>query len=250
MKCYFDGSEGVDDSDHTWLTLAGFGAPDAVWAKFDTKWQAMLRDRYPIAPYIHMNELMGWDDPFERVVGWNEENKNRLVLDAIHLLQAMDKSTFTSHVCTIDMTAYHELVGIGHPVSDPYKICAEVCVGKSVSWYNDRHPQKSELAHVFFDRDEKFMHTLKQRWLQERTPRGGISVKPAWDIIANITDENMRDHPGIQAADVIAWGRSRQLSEKVRPYRHLFDIVQKVVPSWTTRIDGEILKRKNPIPKA
>ncbi|HLG95175.1 MAG TPA: DUF3800 domain-containing protein [Bryobacteraceae bacterium] len=245
MKCYFDGSEGLDDSNHAWVTLAGFGAPDATWAKFEANWVAMLRDRYPIAPYIHMNELIGWEDPFERTVGWNEEKKNKLIIDAVQLLQRLDR-TFTACLCMIDLTANQELRAMGYPVSDPYTICAEICVAKSVSWYNDQHPHKSELAHIFFDRDEQFMHTVKERWLQERTPRHQVTVKPAWDVIENITDVDMRDYPAIQAADMIAWGRSRQLSERERPFRHLLEIIQAVVPSWTYKIDEDVMRRKYP----
>jgi hypothetical protein len=248
MKCYFDGSQGNDDSAHTWVTLAGYGAPDAIWADFENKWFTMLRDRYPIAPYIHMHELTGWDDPFERVVGWNEDNKTQLVLDAVSLLGKVDQSKICSFLCTIDLTAHERLTGLGHPISDPYVICADLCIGNSVAWYNDKHPAKPELAHIFFDRDEQFMHDFKRRWLLGKTRPNKVSVHPTWDIIKNITDEDMRDHPGLQAADMVAWGRSRQLSERDRPYKYLLEIIRKVVPSWTWILDEDVLKNKNPIP--
>ena len=72
MKLHLDGSEGDDDEGRKWMTLAGYIASDGFWRDFDDRWTTMLHNRYPIAPYIHMNELMGWDDPFERVNGWTD----------------------------------------------------------------------------------------------------------------------------------------------------------------------------------
>jgi hypothetical protein len=54
MRFYFDGSEGKDDESDDWLTLAGFAACDVFWDDFDKKWKTMLRERYPVAPFIHM----------------------------------------------------------------------------------------------------------------------------------------------------------------------------------------------------
>lgn len=72
MKLHLDGSEGDDDEGREWMTLAGYIASDGFWRDFDDRWTTMLHNRCPIAPYIHMNELMGWDDPFERVNGWTD----------------------------------------------------------------------------------------------------------------------------------------------------------------------------------
>jgi hypothetical protein len=64
MKCFWDGSYGESESGDEWITLAGFAAPDAVWAEFDDRWNTMLKERYPIAPYIHMIEMLDGEDPF------------------------------------------------------------------------------------------------------------------------------------------------------------------------------------------
>jgi len=34
-------------------------ATDSTWAEFDRKWDRMLKERSPVAPYIHMIKLMG-----------------------------------------------------------------------------------------------------------------------------------------------------------------------------------------------
>jgi hypothetical protein len=246
MKCYFDGSEGQDKNGHTWLTLAGYAAPDRFWINFDIEWQAMLRDRYPVAPYIHMIDILDWHDPFERVNGWDETKKDKLIEDAIRLLEEMNRFHFRSFICAIDLTARDNLVEKGHPVSDPFVICAELCVGNPIAWWNDSHPEKPERASVFFDRNERFMHDLRQRWLRERTPPGRVSVNPAWDIIEDIRDVDMRCCPGIQGADMLAWGRSRVLSEMDRRYQDLLPVLRRVVPNYNWDLTEYWMREKNP----
>ena len=71
MKCYFDGSgDGKDANGDEWITLGGVAAVDRAWADFDLRWTRMFKERYPIAPYIHMIELTDHNDPFTRVNGW------------------------------------------------------------------------------------------------------------------------------------------------------------------------------------
>ena len=118
MQCFFDGSEGLDDSGHRWLTLAGYMADNTFWRQFRQTWQVMLRERYPIAPYVHMYELNDGNDPFERLVGWTDGRVNRLVLDALLLLQDLDKQRFRSFTCSIDLTARERLVAEGREITE------------------------------------------------------------------------------------------------------------------------------------
>lgn len=116
MKCYFDGSEGTDDSGGKWLTLAGYAAPDSFWGAFSRKWERMLTERYPIAPFIHMWQVVSGEDPFERRSGWDEENINRLILNAVDLMQQMDKRRFRCFVCSVDISARQRLLREGYEV--------------------------------------------------------------------------------------------------------------------------------------
>ena len=67
MNLYFDGSIG-GESDQ-WMTLGGIVATDVVWANFQKKWMQMLRERCPVAPYIHMKDIVTGNDPFELQAG-------------------------------------------------------------------------------------------------------------------------------------------------------------------------------------
>jgi hypothetical protein len=79
MKAYYDGSTTEDEQGEKWITFAGIAGTDAVWAEFDTRWARMLASRYPVAPYIHLIELLDNNDPFENHVGWCEERNRALI---------------------------------------------------------------------------------------------------------------------------------------------------------------------------
>lgn len=70
MKVYFDYSLGDDTKLDSWMTLAAVASTDNAWNGFNKRWDHMLKNRYPIAPYIHMTDIFSGTDPFERVNGW------------------------------------------------------------------------------------------------------------------------------------------------------------------------------------
>lgn len=244
MKCYFDGSQGIDDYGHEWITLAGFVAADKFWGDFQTKWEAMLLDRYPIAPYLHMNPLLGRDDPFERVVGWTDDRAHKLINDAVDLLQKCDKSAFRLIACTVDLTACRRMLDENsRPIHDAGIICTRQCVQAAWNWYLENH--KFEFGFVFFDRGEQFIHDFRAKWNLLRAPKGKVGVNPFWDTIADVQEVDMTYHPPVQAADLVAWSHSRQLSERSRPFKYLADVLRKVVPCSILELDEDDLRGDN-----
>lgn len=245
MRCYFDGSEGQDDNAATWLTLAGYMAPDSFWGRFQGPWERMLRERYPVAPYIHMIELLSRDDPFEwGVAGWDKTKIDKLILDAVDTLQQMDKREFCSFICSIDVSARGRLVSEGYNIPEPVVICADLCVGLAFNWYYDRHPNGIEMAYILFDRGEDFIREFKARWLKERTPPGKVAMHLFWDLIADVQESDMASHPGLQAADMMAWARSRSLSERERDWRYLAEIMHAIIPTTGVFIDEQTMRKK------
>ena len=105
MRFYFDGSEGREDNDDRWLTLAGFAAGDTFWNVFYKQWNHMLHERYPIVPYCPYVGTAPGKDPFERVNGWTDDRVLSLVHDAVDLLRDMDQTAFCSFVCMINISA-------------------------------------------------------------------------------------------------------------------------------------------------
>ena len=220
MRCYFDGSQGDDDTGDQWLTLAGYTASDLFWGRFQQTWEQMLRERYPIAPYLHMWELVSGNDPFERKAGWTEDKVHELIIDAAQLLQGFDKSKFCAFTCTISLSARDRLIAEGSEIPDPVEICSNVCVGSSFLWYFQEHSDDVEMAYMFFDQGEPFMNGIRNLWLKRHRPLNQVSLEPFWGLIANVQPLDMRDSPSVQAADLVAWSISRGLSDRERPWKY------------------------------
>jgi hypothetical protein len=235
MKCYLDGSQGQDETKAEWLTLAGYSAVDSFWSDFDTKWRRMREERKPIAAYIHMIDLLSRKDPFEwGVYGWNKEKIDQLIIDAVDVLQQMDKSTSSSFICTVDLAAHAKLVKEGCDIPTPSAVCVRVVVPMALAWNAKINPTNPEPVHLLFDRGEKFMSAFKREWLDKRTTPGNVPASiTVWNMIANIEEVDQAFAPPVQAADMLAWSRTRGISPEFRDWRHLADVIQKVIPNDT-----------------
>jgi hypothetical protein len=242
MKCFFDGSEGQDTNGDTWVTLAGWAAPDESWKRFDDTWGRMLRERYPIAPYIHMWEIISGVDPFERVAGWTDTKIKSLVSDAISLLQNRDK--MFSFSCRVNISARQRIIADGYAVDEPMTLCAGMCLALTLEW---RFKSKIESVYIFFDRGEGFMRTLKSQWLANRTPPTKLSIDPSkrvWDMVANIVDDDMELNPPLQAADMMAWSTTRDLANKLGSLGALDQYMRELIPDHHAIMGEQLLRNK------
>lgn len=242
MRCYFDGSEGRDDANSRWITLVGYMASDVSWRAFQPKWETMLRDRYPVAPWLHMWEVLAHEDPFERVNGWTDTKITDLVLSALNVLQELDKKGFRAFVYSVDVTARDRLITEGYKIPAAPTICAHSCLKAAFDWYFMSH--KLEAAYVFYDRDESFFGQVRQEWLKRADPRKRLVSGDIWGLLANVEDVNMRDTPAVQAADLIAWGHNRELSDHERPWRYLAGMVRKIIPLSSWKLDESVMREK------
>jgi hypothetical protein len=205
MNCYFDGSIG-GNSDQ-WMTLASIVASDRAWAPLQSDWEIMLKSRYPVAPYIHMTDLITGNDPFERLNGWTDEKVDGLVSDAETLLNSVDKSQMYSAVFSIDKKACDRVRADGHPVPDPSVVCAEFCIYHPLGRYVDNNGL--ELAYLFYDQDEPYISSIRSRWNEHRKKL--ISDNIFWGSVANVQPVDMRATPPIQIADMLAWAATRRI---------------------------------------
>lgn len=207
MNCYFDGSIGGQHD--AWLTLGGFAASDKTWARIEAEWEVMLRDRYPIAPYVHMTDLITGNDPFEREAGWCSCRVKGLVDDVINLLGSINPTDLCAFACSVDVLARKRLKDEGYPVTDPAIICAENGLGRLLEWYTDKHG--IELSYLFYDQNEPFIRSIRRRWQRAVPQRKLVTGDLFWGRIAGVLPVAMERTPGIQAADVIAWAFTRKL---------------------------------------
>lgn len=205
MKCYFDGSAGGHSDE--WLTIGGLASSDAAWIRFDAKWEAMLKNRYPIAPFVHMTDLLTGNDPFERIAGWTECKTTELISDVQDLFHAF-RSELVAFACAVDIRARERLCMEGYKIGKPAVICAEIGLGKLLPRWQTANP--FELAHLFYDEGETFIKSIRARWLKDVHRKSKIH-HPLWGLIASVQPVLMKDTPGVQAADVIAWSFTRRI---------------------------------------
>ena len=204
----------------------------------------MLAAREPVAPYIHMREIVSGKGLFQKESGWNEAKVNSLIFDAVNLLQGLPKSRFCTIACSIDVTGRERLILEGCEITKPEVICAQCCVGGGLYWYHEHLPDALETAYVFFDNNDRSMHELRQEWLRNRKPRKLVTDDLLWGLIADVKAVGMKDNAPLQAADMVAWAATRIRSDKVRPYRYLATVLQALVPNSRLVLDAETLREK------
>ena len=245
MRCYFDGSKGVDGDNNVWLTLAGYVAKDGFWRHFNTQWDRMLRERYPVAPYVHMYQLASGSPPFESGPnGWTKAKVEQLIHDALGILQVQDKEVFRSVICSVNVAAHARLVDEGYEIEDPAVLCVEACVGQAFDWFLTRYGDSIELAYLHFDRDEPFIKPIRDRWLPCRPIPGKVTSEPFWGLIQDILPVPMDENPAVQAADMLAWARTRSLVPHDRPWRYLADMMRAVIPQSGVFVTEAIMRSK------
>jgi hypothetical protein len=244
MKCFFDGSSATGTDGHTWLTLAGYIASDSFWNDFERGWKSeVLEKRLPHAPYLHMKDLVPGNKPYD---GWDQERRNRLVIDANLYLQALPKKAFCALVCSIDVSARDKLVEQGCKIESGPQICGHWCIAQAFNWYYDTWLDRLEIAQVYFDQGEEFMHPFRQRWLRESKTQKVVISNTFWGGISEVEALDSKVTPALQASDFLAWAESRKLSSSTdRAQRHLARIQAWIIPSWRLLLNEDVLREKH-----
>ncbi len=214
VRAYLDGSGKKHEKR---LTLAAFAAQDGLWAQLEEDWRQVL-DRHPLKPrYIHMKELCPLRGEFDKAKGWTQEQAFGLVNSMLMFLQVFDKQEFQMYYCTIDLVARRKLLAEGYSIPGAVEICNEYCAETVMkahirkTWEKDRLAKGAEEMVFVFDTGEDFYGHFMQKWKREQKRfrrEGGFN---AWNVITDVhTTTRMKELPGLQAADVLAWAVNRE----------------------------------------
>jgi hypothetical protein len=223
IKAYFDGSYygggNSDDPRCRSVTLSGFAASESVWKKFEIDWGKVLA-KYGISSF-HMSDAMSLGGKFSRRHGWDEIKRSRLIgelLEVLGKLRFINKFALESNLiastCTVLMDDYRRAKKENPKLRTPEAICVRFCVNQmpydiDIVSGGDR-PQFV----LFFDRNEKFLHTIKRVWdRHKKKPEAG------WPKQINlITDGNSMEMRPFQAADMFAWVVNKHNRGESSPY--------------------------------
>jgi len=230
FESYFDCSGGVKNTPY--LTLAGMAADDSMWSEFNRGWNDILRSSNPPAAYMHMTEALTLRGEFDQKKGWSNQSIYKLAYKLLKFMSEMDKTKFRQFMCAIDMHAYRKLESEGIQMHGPIEICNK-CPETVLSWYVTKYPGVIQHLHFFFDQGEPFKEGFEQLWTSNKNNvLGSHGADIFWSLLKTISSADMRDHPALQAADMLAWSVNRGLTSKGdRPFKAWAHIMHQVIPT-------------------
>jgi hypothetical protein len=244
LEAYFDGSHVGGWAKGKIVTLAGFAAEDFVWGQVAEQWDKILKSdkARPIAKYLHMNEAVHLNGEFTWQKGWNRKRVEGLLLELLMYLQHVDKQRFRQFWFTIDLEAHRRLKKEGVNLEDPLDILLDL--PKTVlNWFWVKWPGVIDSAHFVFDQGEPFKEPFEKRWNKEKS----FSLKATdyfWTLLKTVTTTDMRDTPGLQAADLVAWAANRSRMPEDRSFRLTQMVMKTIIPSVHIVWDEDKLREK------
>lgn len=203
LQAFYDGSGKAHDPNIRFVSLGSIVGTEASWTECKTQWMSALEKHdAPKSPrgnrYFHSKEAMhswgGYD-------GWPTPKVRSLTIDLLNALGRQERSDPIAMTCSVKLADYRQAKIRIPLLRSPEAICLDSCFGLAI-----RHPFRDSGIELYFDRKEKFYPILKKLWKMKDRGRG------IWwaDYVSSITEINeMRDEPGIQVADLLAWLANR-----------------------------------------
>ncbi len=236
LRAYLD-SSGKLESD--WITLAAVATTDEVWGQLETEWDKILNGHTPQGSYIHMKEVYRLEKAFDKSLGWNHENAFGLVNKCLVLMSNLPKDKFRVFYCSVHLAAWYKLRAETYQMPTAVDICNEFCSEAVLTWYGFVYKPKSfvmdprsDSVRYFFDKNEYFFQPFYEKWKLETNNSDATGRWSIWNAIDEVAPVEMRKTPGIQAADIIAWGRNRETFAKDGDIAsHLAHIMRQVTPT-------------------
>jgi hypothetical protein len=234
LRAYLDSSGKLEDR---WMTLAAIAAPESIWIELEKVWTEILHNHAPKGSYIHMKEVYRLEKAFDSDLGWNHENAFGLVNKCLIYISNLPKDQLRTFYCSVDLLAWQKLRAETYQAPDPIELCNTFCSEFVLTWYGFVYPAtvinpKTDSVRYFFDRNEYFFQPFYDKWNRERKQSEATGKWSIWNAIDEVASVEMKKTPGIQAADIVAWGRNRETFAKEGDMAsHLAHILRQVIPT-------------------
>jgi hypothetical protein len=154
------------------------------------------------------------------------------------------------------MDAYRRLQAENYQMDSPVEICNSTCTERIMAWYILNFHYKSHLGYqacYYFDRGEPFEPIFRAKW-ENATKRDEVTLtKSIWSHIKCIGAAALADVPGLQIADMLAWGLNREKNQIVgspvpKEYEHIALAMTRLAPTFAQFWDeGELRNRYRPL---
>ncbi len=250
LRAYFDSSGKVADD---YLTLAAFAGNEEMWDKFETDWSKILEEHTPQAKYVHMREIAHQRGGFDREHGWNEQNAFGLATSCLSYMSSLDKKRFRMFYCAVDLVAWRRLRAETYALPSPIDLCNEFCSQGVLMWYVGFYPDVVNLSadtiRYFFDNGEEFKGPFENKWKKEKRQSKQTRVWSIWKLIEQVSSVDMKNVPGVQAADILAWAVNRENTvAEGKAGKHLRHVMQQVIPtSYVVWDEAKMRKHFKPL---
>lgn len=211
IRGYFDSSKGERGR----VTLAGYLASPAVWARFDQAWTGVLSSFVPQCPHLHMLDAMARRNNFAVANGWSSDLVNDLVRQLIHRCflpsswSEPDGSSLLKLYCTIGPADWSRACAAAPGLRNhgaagvSARFVAGIALMRLPQAEGEPEGCRSGSLELVFDQGEPFKRQIEMAWqsAMERATghRGPLSM------ISTVREADMRQTPGLQAADFLAW---------------------------------------------
>jgi len=200
LRSYLDDSGKADDPAHVAITLAGYVFDADAWEHFDAQWWAAL-DRHG-AKYFHCKDAFHLVKPFD---AWTHPQVDALYHD---LREALKESAPNGVVSIVNLADYRALLPQGNKADDPYCLCFADCM----AYIEALAGAREDYVTVTLDSQDDFGNAALGIWKEMTDYDDDQSGRK----VQKIAFAKMRQIPGLQGADVLAWEANKQVTEVLR----------------------------------
>lgn len=263
VRAYLDRS---GTKERSYVTLAAFAGPDSTWAEFEEGWAEVLTQGFLPVPYFHVVEALGlrYKSPFCRTLGWERKHIWELLGKLIVFMGKFNRGKLTMHSCAIHMDAWRELADSGVSIPSEIDLCNKyVCQVITAMFANKSLKEappgpiinlhKDDLLNFVFDRSEPFFEPFRRFVNQEKDDAERTSVPSIFQFIDGVGEGEMKLTPGLQAADILAWGTNREntMAEGQEGTRFAW-MLRQIVTYTLKEFDRDVFVREfgPPLPNA
>ena len=240
LKSFYDCSGQESDA---FLTLSGVAANDDVWAEVETRWNEILTSHTPTAAYFHSVEAAGLRGIFKRSNGWDDAKVEGLTSNLLVYLTTLDRERYCQFSATVNMVEYKDLQAKTYQMRSPAELCTEYCTDLIMNWYVSKYRGFDVEAAFYFDNNEPFEAIFKAEWEHENDRARESGVHSIWSHIVHVGSTCKEMTPGIQIADMFAWGVNRVISGNMR-FAHMAPAMNTFTNSRSIMLGGEYLRRR------
>lgn len=238
---------GKEEADY--VTLCGIAATDTAWDEIEPTWDYCLEQGtppgVPRATYMHMNEAVFLKRGFDSAKGWDAKKVFDLANYLLSYITTIPPETYCQFACTVDMKAYRKLQAESYQMDSVADICNSWCTEVVMHWYVFEYKGVDFEAAYYFDQGEPFEPSFKAKWIRETRRERYTGNLALWSHIKCISTADMRTTPGLQIADMFAWGRNREETKppNFKEFEPIGLALRRLAPSKVIVWDEALLKK-------